>query len=731
MKNWNVIKANVLAFLGLAAQHDKPLELSAEEKDKLNKFASGGKEPTGDMTKFADIFAEKFNKEIDALADNSEAQQIYADFLAENGIDAAPAAADDTDDAPDAPEVPTADAKSVAEAMKTLVAENKKMAQTNAELAANVEKLKKDPEPDVPEAIITVGSKKMNTVKHSATHLFASGESYDSLDLPWNKNLVDAQKNGVIPTATTVWDKINIDKLNSELGAYARRNSNEIMDLLMDGYDIPEHWSVVSNVQDEYVFASIVSGQITQAFKKAYLPKNDQRFVPVKNKIYDKQIDGQWQSSELKSIEKSWLNMFFNEGSTPYKDSFARYLIGKLLNQARKEDKISIFKGVYSSPDVQPEKAGDFLNAMSGFLKLVSNHRGTDYQPFDTATLTSANTYDVINDVCKNKLPIDVRNTPLKLGLGSDALRWYIDGRELAKGTNTDYGRVTSHVDDMPNIEFVKHPQLEGTGFFYITTEDNIGLMVDRPGEESLITIEKDVRAINFFADYKLGVYFKAFGANVDPNVAVTYEDQIFFSNNVELLTDVYVPVAANDATPSLSEHNALKIGGNNTSATDVTNFDDATAGQYVYIYCDDATNAPTIKHNANIILASGADFTMAKGDKLTLVYTNSKFVEYSRTVASEVALETKVTLAADATTADAADGTWFVTQANTGATAFTNIANAVVGEIYTLEGGSDTDSTTVASSGNFLLSASFTASDGAILKVKYNGSKFVEVSRA
>lgn len=729
MKNWNKIKLAVLAVLGFEASHSKPLDLSAEDKKKVNKLASGGKEPEGDMTKFADIFAEKFNKELEASADNEKAQQIYADFLAEQGIDAAPAA-EASDDAPE-PEVPTADAKSVSEAMAQLVAENKELKQTNAQQAANIEKLKDEPEPDVPEAIITVGSKNLKAVKHSNTHLFASGASYDSLDRPWNQKVVEAQKNGRVPSAATVWDKVNIDKLNDDLGAYARRNSNEIMDLLMDGYDIPEHWNVVSNVQDEFVFASIVSGQITQAFKKAYLPKNKQRFVPVKNKIYDKQIDGKWVSSELKSIEKSWLNMFFNEGSTPYKDSFARYLIEKLLNQARKEDKISIFKGVYSDPALQEDKAGDFLNAMSGFLKLVDNHRGTDYQPFSVADLTSANTYDVLNDVCKNKLPIDVRNSPLKLGVGSDVHRWYVDGREAAKGTNTDYGRVTMHIDDMPNIEFVKHPQLEGTGFFYITTEDNIGLMVDRPGEESLITIEKAVREINFFADYKLGVYFKAFGANVDPDATITYDDQIFFSNNVQLLTDVYVPVGENDATPSVAEHHALKLGGNNLVATDITDFDDPVDGQYLYLYCDDATYAPTIKNNANIVLATGADFTMAKGDKMTLVHSNGKWIEYSRTVASEISLEDKVTLVADATSADAASGTWFVTQANTGATALTDIENAVAGTIYTLEGGSDTDSTTVASSGNFLLSAAFTASEGAILKVRYNGSKFVEVSRA
>lgn len=718
----------VAAFMKFSPEAKEPLNFSAEDKQKLD-----------DHTKiegFASEFMAYYNDNY--LKSNEDAMQAFGDFMSQldsgkpsgsEGGDSDDSDSDDSDDSDSV--VPTGDVKTLAEALKSLISKSSTLLKTNEQQAADLAKLKKEPEPDVPKSVIHLNPNRQDTVKHSATHLFSSNQRYDSLERPWNKNLVDALKKGVNPAAATVWDKVNIDKLNSDLGAYARRNSNEIMDLLMDGYDIPAHWSVISNVQDEFVFASIVSGQITQGFKKAYLPKNKQRFIAIKNKIFDKQIDGEWQSSELKSIEKSWLNQFFNEGSTPYKESFAGYLISKLLNQARKEDKISIFKAVYSDPELQPGVPGDFLNSMSGFLKIIKEKRNVLYKAHDLDILTPANTYSVLTEWCKEKLPVDIRNSPLKLGLGNDVHRWYVDGRESSKGTIVDYEKNTAYIEDMPNIEFVKHPQLEGTGFVYITVDDNIGLMIDRPGEDSLITLEKAARAIKFFADWKLGVFFKAFGANIDPNAEVNYSDQIFFSNNVPLLTDVYVPVEANDATPSVSEHYALKIGGNNTSATDITNFDDAVDGQYVYLYCDDASNAPKIKHGTNILLATGADFTMAKGDKLVLVYSNSKFIEYSRTVALEVSLETKVTLAADATTADAADGVWFITQDNTGATAITDISNAVIDEEYTIEGGSNTNSTTIASSGNFLLSASFTASLGAKLTVKYNGSKFVETSRS
>ncbi|UOB16589.1 hypothetical protein [Abyssalbus ytuae] len=707
----------VAAFMGFEPGAKEKLDFSEEEKKKLD--AETGKDG------FAEQFMKYYNEEY--LKANEEAQKHYDEFMEKMKASGVNPASEQEED-PEPSEVPTADEKTLASKLRDMVKQAEGLLKTNAQLAADNEKLKKLPEDDVPEALITQENKKMNSVTHSKTHLFASGNSWDSLERPWNKRAASGK---IEPSAATVWDKVNIDKLNEDLGAYYRRNSNEIMSLLMDGYDIPAHWPVVSNVQDQYVFTSIVSGEITQAFKKEWLPKNKQRFVPVINKIFDKQIDGEWQASELKSIEKSWLNMFFNEGSTPYKESFARYLIGEILKKARKEDKISVFKGVYSDPALQPDKAGSFLNSMDGFLKLISKHMDVDYKSHDLPKVNSVNAYDVIQDWVENKLPIDVRNMPgLKLGLGNDVHRWYIDGREKSKGVYMDYERIANHVEDFPNIEFVKHAQLEGTGFMYITTDDNIGLMVDRPGEEGIITIEYTKRIINFFADYKLGVFFKAFGAKVDPSAEIDYEDQIFFSNKVDLLTDVYVPVAANDATPSVTEHKALKIGSNNTAPTNITDIDDATVGDYIYLYGDAETNISTVVSNSDLLL-DGGNFPLNKGNVLVLIaVAGDKFLEYSRTIASEASSTEKVTLAGDATTADAQDGTHFVTSANSGATALTNIENAIEGETYTIEGGSDTNSTTVANSGNFLLTGSFTASNGTYLKVVYNGAKFVEVER-
>lgn len=724
MKKWflNALPF-VAALIGFDPEAKEKLELSQEDKDKLDQDSG--------LEGFADAFMKYYNENY--AVDQGEANQAYEQFMREYNASEPPVEGSEGNNGGKKPkaehqEVPKGDEKSLVQQLKEVIKAGEKLLQTNEEQAATIEKLKNLPEEDTPEAKVPTGKSKENQMKHSTTHLFGSGHSYDSLNRPWNRAAAD----GKIKSAT-VWDKVNIDKLNEDLGAYSRRNSSEIMSMIMDGYDIPEHWFNISNIQDEHVFAMIATGEITQGFKKSWLPKNKQRFVPIKNKVFDKQIDITWQPSELKSIEKSWLNQFFNEGSTPYKMSFAAYLWNELLKQARKEDKISIFKGVHYDTENLPEGvAGSFLNSMSGYLKLVEQNRGVTYLAHDLPVLTPANTYDVIQDWVENKLPIDFKNQPgLKLQLGTDTHRWYVESRESKKGLIQDYQRNATTVEKFPNIEFVPIPQFEGIGHIDIQPEGNCGLMFDKPGEEGMLTVETNRRAIDAFADYKQGVGFKAFGAKVDPNAELDYNDQIFFSNNVDLASNTFVPVAQNDATPSVKDHGSLLIGSNNTAATNITQLDDVVAGKTYVLRGNADANISTVKDGANIFLKGDADFPLNDGNEIVLIgLVGGKVIEFSRKVAGEVAEPEKVELGDGATTADAQNGTHFITVENTGATAITNITNAVASEVYTIEGGSDTNSSTIADGGNFLLTAAFSAALGAYIKLKYNGSIFVEIER-
>jgi len=66
--------------------------------------------------------------------------------------------------------------------------------------------------------------------------------------------------------------------------------------------------------------------------------------------------------------------------------------------------------------------------------------------------------------------------------------------------------------------------------------------------------------------------------------------------------------------------------------------------------------------------------------------------------------------------TPDVSGGNIFITEANTGATAISDLDLPTAGQIIVLIGGSNTNSSTIADSGNFTLSAAWTANDGDVL---------------
>ena len=97
-----------------------------------------------------------------------------------------------------------------------------------------------------------------------------------------------------------------------------------------------------------------------------------------------------------------------------------------------------------------------------------------------------------------------------------------------------------------------------------------------------------------------------------------------------------------------------------------------------------------------------------------------------------KVPREDEKTIAVDDVTPDVAVGDVFVTSANTGPTAITDLDNARIGSRIYLLGGSSTNATTIADSGNFVLSAAITLNLNTIITLYIkDASTFVEMGRS
>jgi hypothetical protein len=606
---------------------------------------------------------------------------------------------------------------------------------TVQELSAKVEKLEADKVSAqnkiiklgaLPEAEEILRKDLKGGLSHSKTHLFASTKAYDAFDnRPWN------QRAAGLRVDATDYTPITIDRINEDLGAYYRENQMQLVTFLRNKNRLPAFWNTVSNIQDQVAYAKAFTGEVTQARKKKWLPKGSMEFQPEIAQVHPIQIDVEVAGHELQAMEASWMNHLAtinSSGSQPYKMSFVAFMAGEFLKKAAEEDQIGHIRGVLIPTADDATAAGKAIHKQRGLLKAIKEAQVRRvYKPYALGTPTEENIVDYVEKFVKT-IPEYWRDMPgMVLYMANYWVDAYLKRREVLKGLMPTYEKDKLTVDRHENIKLVGLPFMNDSKFMFCTTDDNISILENIPNEKSLLTIERSKRDIAIFGDYKIGIHVWAFGYEYPDGVEVTDESQIFFSNDIDILPDQYVDIPANTATPTAKYHTSLKTGVN-TAPTAITDILNVSVGEYVYLKGNTGDNPSTIAAAAaKFDLA--ADITLDE-NTLLLLYKrgDNDFVEIERW---NLELSNVVFLADGATKADADLGNHFVTVANTGATAITTIDNAVDGDIYKIEGGSDTNATTIAKSGDFSrISDAITLEEGNWIKVRYNGEKFVEMDR-
>ncbi len=176
-----------------------------------------------------------------------------------------------------------------------------------------------------------------------------------------------------------------------------------------------------------------------------------------------------------------------------------------------------------------------------------------------------------------------------------------------------------------------------------------------------------------------------------------------------------------------------LKINGSTVGIINATGIQTSSGRGAIYNEVPSATN-PTLIPNSNDSNTGVGHQATSAGSLIANSLEVARF-----TVATSVALFQLIgrqsgpiaTIAANDTTPSVAGANYFTTSANGGGTAITDLDDPVVGQVVTICGGSNTNSSTIADSGNFALSAAFTASlDDCIVLLVQADNDYVELAR-
>jgi hypothetical protein len=672
---WKVMAHTVLAFCGLLGVKELPID---GENKALNLDAA-------QRQKIVDALGEEMaakaingiDSEIKTMAQNNLNLKAIQDeidaMVAESGLSAEELAtlANDNADAGD---------NNAIAALKAIGAKNKQQETIIAQLI-------KEPEGDKPLAVIQGGK---GLMKHSATHLFGSGHSYDAFEggRHWNARLrdggvsaTDFNQSGVIPL------------LQSDLEHFVEENNGTLSSLFNDFRDLPSQWSRHTGVLDRVSDGFIMPDEIVQGRAKGWSPKNKFKIASERGQVYRKKIDISFKGYQLQEMENTWIRSYNKaDGSNPWKMSFIGFLLGELIKQQMLDDRIAQINGIYVESIGGDDNPGANVNSQNGLRYLWYHYRDVEkkYRPFDIGAPTEANIVDHINTMIELMPEIERKEQGWEIELSSKWLKAYLkragELRPQLVNVAADQGKMQYQLNspiDYPNFIFQEIIDQTKTDFIGIIKSTNVEILDYNVSEKGKFTITHNRRDTDIFADYRLGIRFKQVGTKLEVGDPRSFEIQKIFSNNMPVFgNEVFAP-AFDD------ESGILKITFPNIEVdaawkTNITSIEGATKGSVIRIKgniglaaAKNLVDAGTLDLVSNFDLSTGGTIVLfAKED--------GTFKELSRTSLPDVAATTDISFTTGVI--DSKGGSIFrFTGAVT--TAITNIINGVEGKTIKIYG--------------------------------------------
>ncbi len=524
---------------------------------------------------------------------------------------------------------------------------------------------------------------------------------------------------------------VDYTALGSDLGnQYRIRMQDRIQSFLVELPSVEKLFPVQSGYQDQAVLVNMfMSDDFSQAGNTgstfANVVSGSYNFEPEILQMRDVMFAQKF--TNLKAIEKQWIGYLNKEGSDTMKWSFIEYLLIEAGKKLHNERELRRVKGKYVAPTTNVK--GTALGACNGLYEFIKS-KVANYQikEFELGLPTTSNIDTYVYDMI-SAIPAEIRDSGmLVLYMPSIWLAHYNKKLETVYGANTNYIGDINWVKEYPAVKIEAVPNADMYGRFIATLRGNISLFEDVPGEMYNFSIEQEDWTLKVWSNWRESVWAFLVGKKFASAGEQDYDHQMIFVNDQHFSPTYYHPMTADDATPSVAQHNRL-VSVANSAATAITNIDDATVGELVYVRCGSLTNAITIAKSDNFSIISAAWEPEAVGEEIVLMKrSDGKFIEIERINA----VTTAIAFDADDATPSVSGGTVFVTNANTQATAITNLDNATAEVIYTIHGAGTTNASTIANSGNFVLTAAMTLAAGAWIRLIQSSStgKFTEIDR-
>lgn len=569
---------------------------------------------------------------------------------------------------------------------------------------------------------------------------------YFSLDRPYNlraKAALLAQQGMMI--AVPVASSVDYRSLQDDLGAFYRRPwLDRLQSFLVELPTITRIFPTESGHQDLDTLVNIWLGEFSQAdtsgesdFDK--VTKGSFNFGTETLRMYDVMFVHKFQN--LKTLEKSWIGYLNKEDSNPVKLSFIEYLLVEVSKKLHNEREQRYVNGVRRNPD--PNVPGRAMDAADGIYeyirKRVEGHTDftpdggttgkTVYQikPFDLPAITPGNIGEVFY-LGTSMIPSVFRDTgSVVLYIPSFMLPWYHKYNEARYGQNTDYKANITYVKEYPSVRIETIPNADNHHRIFWTIEGNIQTFDHVAGEMLRFTLEQQDWSVKAWSNWKESIQALAVGYKYTDPAEMDGSRQMIWCNGYDRPESYFIE-ADRDANPSALLHSSI-VTVANSAVLDIKDIADAPVGKVISLKCGVGGEYGVKIDNKDKFSLLPESWLPGAGDVIRLMKrADGKFVEISRARSGSDSYQ----FPENATEPSVRGASVFITSENTKATAITDLADAVTGEVYTIHGAGDEFASTIANGGKFVLTADMTLKAGAMIRlVPADDGKFYEVSRS
>lgn len=451
------IMSLVLSYLGISA--------FAKDKDGKSVLLSAQEEEL--KQKYGEKFVESFKKDLaefekdGAAAEDAVTDEVVAQLEAER------------------------------ESNAKLVERIKALQETEKEMKATIEKLRK--EPGNADGVVVTGDNNNGEMAHKFR---------PDMSLAHNQWLDAAFKGAAYSGNTT----IDTTELQKEFGKYVNNERLQIMKDLMGTTESIRYMSTIMTDKTEVRAQQAAIDSVLQQFVPFWTPKSKSTFTPLTIKNFKCKINVQIKPSD---IMEDILGYLYDENLDPQDMPIVRYILYQLIfPKLAEEREQALAVGVYKENQASQDggTASAALDCMDGYvtqlkaLKAANNDKVTFLLDGETLSTDAEALLAQIDKAVDQVKPL-YRNKTMFVHADPDLVikysRAYREKYPWLKNQDGEKVKI-----DFTNFTFAPLEGMRGTGVFFITPKENFKHLMSKDPQRTSIRMETNHYNVDIMAEW-------------------------------------------------------------------------------------------------------------------------------------------------------------------------------------------------------------------------------------